>query len=159
MKRFLTLFFFAVVFYSCDDNRVFEKNFDFDERFWPVTTVPEFEFEVKDVKVNYNLYCNIRNSVSFPYSRLFLNYSLVDSTGAVLQKKLSEAFLFDKQTGKPQGNSALGDIYDQRIPLLQNYRFANPGKYKVRFEQYMRTDSLQGVLAVGLRVEKKLPLN
>jgi gliding motility-associated lipoprotein GldH len=146
----------TMLFSACDEERVYEKNFDFEDRFWPVSQKPEFEFEIHDNKANYNLYCNIRNSVSFPYSRLFINYSLEDTTGVSLKKQLTPAFLFDQHSGKPEGTSGLGDIYDQRIPLLRNYHFPNPGKYRIRFEQYMRTDSLQGILAVGLRVEKAM---
>jgi gliding motility-associated lipoprotein GldH len=156
MKRLIILFALAYCISACDDSRVFEKNVDFDERFWLVNNTPEFEFEITDTSTNYNLYCNIRNSLSFPFSQMYLDYTLTDSTGAPVQKKMIEAYLFEK-SGKPQGNSGLGDIYDQRIPLLQNFHFANPGLYKVRFEQKMRTDSLQGVLAVGLRVEKFVP--
>jgi gliding motility-associated lipoprotein GldH len=156
MRTAVFVLLITMLFSACDEERVYEKNFDFEDRFWPVSQKPEFEFEILDNQVNYNLYCNIRNSVSFPYSRLFIQYSLEDSAGTSLQKQLKPAFLFDQHSGKPEGASGLGDIYDQRIPLLRNYHFANTGKYKVRFEQYMRTDSLQGVLAVGLRVEKAI---
>jgi gliding motility-associated lipoprotein GldH len=139
---------------ACNDDRIYEKNFDFKDRFWPVSQTPEFQFDITDTKVNYNLYCNLRNTVSFPYTRLFINYYLQDSSGVQLQKKMTTAFLFDQHSGKPQGASGLGDIYDHRIPLLKDYQFPHTGKYTIRFEQFMRTDSLQGVLAVGLRVEK-----
>jgi gliding motility-associated lipoprotein GldH len=154
MRTVVFVLLVTMLFSACDEGRVYEKNFDFKDRFWPVSQKPEFEFEITDNQANYNLYCNIRNSVSFPYSRLFINYSLEDSAGTPLQKQLKPAFLFDQQSGKPEGVSGLGDIYDQRIPLLSNYHFSSPGRYKIRFEQYMRTDSLQGILAVGLRVEK-----
>jgi gliding motility-associated lipoprotein GldH len=154
MRKTIFFLLLALMVSACDDARVYEKNFDFDERFWPVSQKPEFEFDITDNAARYNLYCNVRNSVSFPYSRLFLNYALEDSSGISLQKQLTSAFLFDQHSGKPQGTSGLGDIYDQRIPLLKNYQFAKPGKYKIRLEQFMRTDSLQGILAVGVRIEK-----
>jgi gliding motility-associated lipoprotein GldH len=153
--RILIIFFVsAVLFSACDDGRVYENNYDFEDRYWLVRDQPSFEFEIKDTTVRYNLYCNVRNTVSFPYSRLFIKYYLADSLSGPAEKQLVEKFLFDKSTGKPQGSSGLGDIYDQRIPLIQNHRFARSGKYKVKFEQFMRTDTLPGILAVGLRVEK-----
>lgn len=154
MRTVVVFLLIALGLSACDDGRTYEKYFDFEERIWPVTETPEFEFEITDHQANYNLYCNIRSSVSFPYSRLFVNYYLLDSSGAQLQKKLIHEFLFDQHNGKPQGTSGLGDIYDQQIPMVKNFHFNRPGKYTVRFEQFMRTDSLQGVLAVGLRVEK-----
>lgn len=142
---------------SCDDSRVYEKNYDFKDRNWVVNDVPVFEFDVTDSAARYNLYCNLRNTVSFPFSRFFVRYSLKDSTGRELESKLTSAYLFDQKTGKPHGSSALGDIYDHRIPILNNYQFKNAGKFSVSFQQFMRTDTLEGILAVGVRVEKLQP--
>jgi gliding motility-associated lipoprotein GldH len=147
----------AVLFVACDENRVYEKNVDFDERFWSVQESPEYEFEIIDNSINYNLYCDIRNSVSYEWSRLFFNYDLTDSSGRVLQNDLAEVMLFDPKTGEPLGNSGLGDIYDHRVPLIRNFRFPYSGKFKMKFRQEMRKDSLDGILAVGLRVEKVSP--
>lgn len=142
---------------SCDDERVYEKNADFDSGYWPVSDKPEFEFSVADTTQPFNLYCNLRNSLEYPYARVFVTWYLEDSAQVLLEKKLVSQLLFDDKTGEPFGTSGLGDIYDHRIPLKMNYRFPAPGRYTVSFEQFMRTDTLRGVLAVGLRVEKNIP--
>jgi gliding motility-associated lipoprotein GldH len=157
MRITVFVIFAGVMLAACDKSRVYEKNYDFDNRLWLVNNTPSFEFEISDTTLRYNLYCDLRNTVSFPYSRLFINYSLQDSTGLPLQKRLIETLLFDRSTGKPEGSSGLGDIYDQQIPLDKQFRFPRAGKYSVKFQQYMRTDSLEGVLAVGLRIEKAEP--
>ena len=136
-----------------DDTRVYEKNHDFEDRYWLITEKPSFDFVANDT-TQYTLYCNIRNSVSYPYSRIFVTYFLKDSSGVELKKEMVGDYLFDQKTGEPLGVTGLGDLYDQRLPLLKNFKFPYSGKYAVQFEQFMRTDSLQGVLAVGLRVEK-----
>lgn len=154
------LWMFLVVFaalVACDENRIYDTNQDLAGNQWLVTEKPEFEFTISDPAVNYSIYCNIRNAVSYPYARLFVNYELMDSAGNGLQKNLVSAFLFDQKSGKPFGDSGLGDLYDQRIPLLENYSFKAPGKYKIRLAQYMRTDTLQGIVAVGVRVQKSTP--
>jgi len=142
---------------SCSDNRVYEEYTDFENREWLVSDKPSFEFVVDDTSLRYNVLGNVRNAVSYPYSRMFMKYSLQDSTGKELQHALVSEFLFDTKTGKPLGKSGLGDIYDHQTPLLKNYSFATPGKYKVVLEQFMRTDTLSGVLAVGLRLERAEP--
>jgi gliding motility-associated lipoprotein GldH len=154
MRFFLPIIFLALFFAGCDDSRVYEMNHDFEQRAWLVSEKPAFEFEITNPADRYTLYCNVRHSVAFPYSRLFIKYSLTDSTGKSLDGKMMPAFLFDQHTGKPQGSSGLGDIYDQRFPIIENYQFPTAGKYKVSFEQFMRKDTLDGVLAIGLRVEK-----
>ena len=139
---------------ACDDSRVYEKYHDFDERLWDVNEKPKFEFSIDDQQARYNVYGNVRNAVSYPWSRFFMNYSLHDSTGAVLNKNLMNEFLFDAKSGEPFGESGLGDIYDHQFLLLKDFQFPYKGKFSVEFQQYMRTDSLEGVLAVGLRIER-----
>lgn len=153
MRVVLIVFLVAVVLMGCDTSRVFEDNKDFARRAWAVADTVVFEFNISDPSQRYNVLYNIRNSLDYPYSRIFVNYTLEDSTHRVLATKLAGNYLFDVKTGEPQGNSGLGDIYDHRFPLFENKEFA-AGKYYVKLQQYMRTDTLQGVLAAGIRVEK-----
>lgn len=148
------LFILLVLLISgCDSDRLYEENYDFEDQAWVSGNHPEFEFNVTDTVKTYNLFCNIRNSVDYPYSRIFINYSLQDSTGKSLSKNMISTFLFEEKTGKPLGSSGLGDVYDQQIALLKNFQFKKPGQYQLRFEQFMRTDTLKGILAVGFRLE------
>lgn len=138
---------------ACDDNRVYDDYIDFEDGQWLVQYKPSFEFEISDTQQQYNVYANIRNASSYPESRFFFQYVLHDSL-QVLNKKLESMYLFDHKTGKPFGSSGLGDIYDHELLLLKDYSFKQAGKYSVEFEQFMRKDTLQGILAVGLRVEQ-----
>lgn len=152
------LFFLLIIFVcSCDGDRRYEKNHDFEDRAWLSGDQPVFEFTINDTITSYNLYCNIRNSVKYPYSRIFINYSLLDSAGTSVSKNMIGAFLFEEKTGKPLGSSGLGDVYDHQVPVLKNYQFKIPGKYSLKLEQFMRTDTLSGILAVGFRLETSSP--
>jgi gliding motility-associated lipoprotein GldH len=154
MKVFHALLIAGLLLSACHDNRVYEQISDFDNRQWISAEKPQFEFFIDDISHRYNLYSDIRNSVSYPYSRFFFTYYLQDSTGTDLQKQLVTEFLFDAKTGKPFGKSGIGDLYDHRFLLLENYQFPNTGKYRVVFEQFMRMDTLPGIMSVGLRVER-----
>lgn len=153
MRFAIGLILCAALLTGCDTSRVFEDNRDFAKRAWVLSDTVVFEFTISDPAARYNLHYNIRNSLDYPYSRIFVNYTLEDSTHRVLATKLAGNYLFDAKTGEPQGNSGLGDIYDHRFPLLENREFKT-GKYFVKLQQYMRTDTLQGILAAGIRVEK-----
>jgi gliding motility-associated lipoprotein GldH len=157
MKLSPVLAIILVLLFSCDDQRLFEENTDFNSRFWSVDEKPSFEFSVDDTLGKYNLYCNVRNDLDYPFSRIFINWELKDSTGAVLEKELVQHTLFDEKTGKPFGESGLGDIYNHRIPIRSSYQFPYAGKFSVAFQQYMRMDTLGGVLAVGVRLERFSP--
>lgn len=139
---------------ACDSNRLYETNVEFKNRSWNVSEKVSVEFEISDTVEHYNLYFNVRNSLDYPYSRIFVNYNLQDPTGMELAKKMIGENLFDQKTGEPFGQSGIGDLYDHQFPLLTDYVFHKTGKYKITFEQFMRQDTLQGVLAVGARVEK-----
>jgi gliding motility-associated lipoprotein GldH len=154
MRVVVAILISAVCFTSCDDTRVYEKNTDFEQSAWMASFKPEFDFKVPDTAQRYNLYCNIRNSVAYPYSRIFFNYYLQDSIGLTLNKELVNYTLFDARTGKPAGTSGLGDIYDHQIPIRKNHKFPYAGTHKIKFEQFMRKDTLDGVFAVGVRVER-----
>ncbi|HOX83345.1 MAG TPA: gliding motility lipoprotein GldH [Chryseolinea sp.] len=156
MMKGWSLWSIALLFFlaGCDSNRVYEQYHDFDNSFWAVSETPEFEFTIDQSGEKYNLYCNIRNSSDYPNARFFFTYYFQDSAGTVLQKELRTELLFDSKTGKPFGSSGVGDIYDHQFNILENYQFSHPGKFKVKFEQFTRTDTLPGILAVGLRVEK-----
>lgn len=157
--RFLLVFICSVfALWGCDRERVYEKNHDFENRYWAVREKPVFEFDVTDTTQAYSVYCNLRNSIDYPYSRIFIQYSLQDSSGNSLKKDLISSFLFDEKTGKPFGSSGLGDIYDQRIVLLENHTFKKTGKHSLQLEQFMRTDTLEGVLAVGIRLAQASPI-
>lgn len=139
---------------SCDSNRLYEDNVEFKNRAWRVIEEPRFEFAVADTAQRYNIYYNVRNSLDYPFARIFVTYHLYDSTGKELSKKLVYNDLFDEKTGQPCGESGLGDLYDHRFMLLGQYRFSHSGKYAVKLDQLMRQDTLTGVIAVGVRVEK-----
>jgi gliding motility-associated lipoprotein GldH len=143
----------TVMIVGCDSNRVFEKNVEFKDRTWGIAAPANFEFQIGDTTKKYNLLMDVRNSIEYPYARLFVNYDL-KSDSASLTKKLISVYLFDQKTGKPFGTSGIGDIYDHRFPILENYSFRKAGIYQISFQQFMRQDTIPGVLAIGLRVEE-----
>lgn len=155
--RLILLFVIVFSVCACDSNRLYEKNHDFDERYWLSAENPEFQFEITDTTLKYNVYCNLRNSLSYPLSRIFVTYSLQDSTGHSYKNEMISIFLFEEKSGKPLGSSALGNVYDHQTLLLKDYSFTKAGEYTLGFEQFMRMDTLQGILAVGFRLEAVSP--
>ena len=58
---------------------------------------------------------------------------------------------YDVKTGKPRG-SGLGDMYSHQYTIFKGVRFPKMGKYQISLEQYMRTDTLKGVISVGASI-------
>jgi len=137
---------------SCNKNRIFEKNITIQDRIWHKDSVIQFQFHIEDIYSGYRLFYNIRNTNLYPYHNLYLQYTLEDTLGNVINSDLNEVFLFDAKTGKPLGDG-MGDIFDNRFTILDDYHFDNPGIYRFKIKQYMRMEHLPEIMAVGLRVE------
>lgn len=150
MRFSLLMLIVVVTLFACSDNRVFEDNKDFDKKAWAVNDTVAFEFRIANTGL-YNVKCDIRNTLDYPYARIFVNYILEDSTHKALTTKLVANYLFDVKSGEPNGDSGIGDIYDHSF-ALESRKFT-AGKYFVKIQQYMRTDTLPGILAAGVRIE------
>lgn len=151
--RYYIIFLF-IFFFSCDSNRVFEKNSDIENYLWVKDKTFDFLFEISDTTLTYNILLNVRHTVHYPFTNIFIKYNLNYPDG-VTSSELTDILLSDVKNERWLGD-ALGDIVDLTSPAknLRNIKFKTPGKYKISLEQYMRDDTLLGVMAVGVRVEK-----
>ena len=152
MRLVLGLVLVGLVLIGCDSSRVYENNADFKDRSWKIAGPAKFEFQISDTSKKYNLLLDLRNSLDYPFARLFVNYELKKDS-LTLSKELISVYLFDQKTGKPFGKSGIGDIYDHQFSILKAYTFKRAGNYQMSFQQFMRQDTIPGILAVGLRVE------
>jgi len=120
---------------------------------WGQAQQEAFPFEITNTQHAYNVYYTLRYTLDYPFNNLYLNYYLQDSTGQTLQADLQEMLLSNPKTGEPAG-SGMGDIFALRFKGLQNVRFENPGTYVLVLENAMRPDSLNGIVSVGMQLEK-----
>jgi gliding motility-associated lipoprotein GldH len=144
---FLGLFFFS----ACDKNRIYEENIDVKDYNWKIADVKEFSFAIKDTSKTYQIFFNIRNTLSYEYYNLYLSQTLIGPTREKLYSRLHEMYLMDPKTGEPLGSGA-GDIFDHTFLAVKTQRFAKAGTYKIRLRQYMRKNPLPGIMAVGIKV-------
>lgn len=139
--------------WACDPDRVYEQYNDIPDNQWYIDSVQTYAFTIEDPALAYNIYYNVRNSVSYPYYNLFVTYYLTDAKGKQLSSQLQELLLMDAKTGKPLGDG-VGDIFDHQVILLTNYKFPQKGNYTLKIKQYMRKDPLPEIMSIGIRVEK-----
>ncbi|MEO9474299.1 MAG: gliding motility lipoprotein GldH [Cyclobacteriaceae bacterium] len=150
--KYILIFVLGVCLISCDQQRLFEENHNVDAEFWYVDSLMVFNFEIDENATPYNIYSNFTHTSDYTYYNLYYRYSLRDSTDKEVNADLVNIHFFDPKTGAPLG-SGLGDVFDHQQLILENYKFENPGAYSISFQQYMRTDSLPNIAAVGARVE------
>lgn len=140
---------------GCGASAVYEKNYDLKNSSWYADSTLTFKFNIAETDVKYNFYYNFRNTKSYPFYNLYLTYHLEDEKGNLIKTELQNATLFDAKTGKPFGNG-IGGIYTHQLlhPSLTNFKFNKKGNYIFKIKQYMRKNPLEGVQAVGIRLEK-----
>ena len=138
-------------FGSCDKSRVYEDNIEIDKGVWDQNKKMVFSIPVDDTLSWHNIYINVRNSGSYPFSNLFLFVNTQSPRGPI-ESDTVECKLAD-ETGKWLGDG-IGDLYDNQILFKQKVRFPVKGIYKIQLEQAMRINPLPAVVDIGVRVEK-----
>ena len=141
----------ALLFASCDPDRIFEKNIRIPDGIWDRNNPVRFEVVVEDTITPHNLYINVRNTGMYPVSNLYLFVTTIAPSGHTI-KDTVQVILADER-GKWLGKG-LGDIWDNQKLYKEQVRFAQKGEYIFEYEQAMRLEKLPFILDVGLRVEK-----
>jgi len=149
-KYSLILLLFMMLFTSCDKSRVYEKNIKIPRFEWNADNVLKFEVPIADTVASYNMYFNVRNASGYPYSNLFLFFTVRAPDGKA-ERDTVEIRLAD-ETGRWLGDG-LGDIWDNKVLFKRNFRFPASGTYFFEMEQAMRVNPLQYIMDAGIRIE------
>ena len=143
---------FIFLLAACDSSRVYEDYVDLKEAFWHADSIKSFEFDIEDTTRRYSLYATFRNASSYPFYNLYYQYSLTDSLDSLIIEELKEVEFFNPKTGEPYG-SGLGDMFDHKVTLQEDFRFSKTGLHAIKLQQFMRRDTLPFIMSVGARVE------
>ncbi len=154
MKYFFQLFLVGILLsalWACDVNRVFDKYHSIDQTTWSQDSLVMFNIPVTDTTHNHNLYINIRNSIDYNYSNLWL-FIQIEQPGGMAIKDTFEMVLADP-AGKWLGHG-FGGLKNRQALYRSNVYFPHSGEYKIAIQQGMREKNLKGISDVGLRIEK-----
>ncbi len=127
------------------------------EHGWLQKEKVEIPFEINDTTKSYDLLVAIRQSNDYPYYNLYFIPKIINADGYVIKRGFSEAFFYGARTGKPKG-TGLGDMYSHQYSIFKGLRFTRMGKYKISLEQFMRTDTLKGIVSAGASI-KETPMS
>lgn len=146
----------AVLFgIGCSDQVVYQSDQEVPGGAWLRSWRPAFEFDVADTVSTHDVYLDIRHTGDYPYSNLYTFISLKGPDGRVTTDTV-ECTLADAE-GRWYGKGT-GFIFSDRhqANVLYKYRerFPRKGRYAFTIEQAMRTDTLSGVIDVGVSVER-----
>ncbi|WP_067029781.1 gliding motility lipoprotein GldH [Allomuricauda sp. CP2A] len=146
------------LFWSCNDQMVFSEYEPLKDGKWEMDNVVQFEFSGMDSITPYNMFINIRNDDTFPFSNLFLITELEAPNGNTLKDTLE--YKMAEPTGEWLGKG-LGSVKENKLWFQENVVFPDSGVYKVNISHAMRKNGdvegihiLDGITDVGLEIEK-----
>ena len=139
------------VFGACS-SADYEKHFDLPETGWNQDSTYTFKFEVTDPEALYEVNYHIRNNLDYPFHNLYMQFFLEDEKNKKISSEIQEVQLLEKRTGRPYGKGFSG-IYQNKIRAF-TYTFPKAGTYYFKVKQYMREPDLEGIVSVGVSLEK-----
>jgi gliding motility-associated lipoprotein GldH len=140
---------------SCSTVDIYEKTVAVPGHQWVGSYKPEFQFEIKDNTIPYNVFFVIRHSEKYNYNNIFINLSSKQpGTDSAITQRLDVTLATNEKGWLGTG---MDDIYEQRMKISpeQGTYFPKPGTYTFTLEQIMREQPLEHVMNVGIRIEKK----
>ncbi len=133
---------------------VYEKDILLPDQQWQATYRPTFDFDIRedDTADRYNVYVVLRHTDAYNYNNIWIR-----GTVKLPGDPTSRSERYDLQLATNEKGwlgSGMDDIYEHRVQIQQETKFAHPGKYSFTLEQIMREDPLKHILNVGVRIEK-----
>jgi len=148
-----------------------DLSFTVTKNTWKVDFTPTFEFVINEPHRPHELFFVLKiDKDQYPFQNIWLTYYLEDIEGKQLDSRLVQYELFDQKTGKPLGAGYWKNYrYRLRLPssklkesrpgnltnkvrYIEHHLFPKKGTYRIRIEQFMRTEMLSGISHVGLQV-------
>jgi len=145
------ILFCIVLFYSCSDNALYEENKHIPSNNWDRKNILQFNVHITDTLNPYKIFINIRNNGLYARRNLYIFITVISPKGDELRDTVN-CILADEK-GKWYGKSNLGDLYFNKFLYKSNVIFPYSGTYTFKLEQAMRTEKLEHIEDVGIRIE------
>jgi len=146
----------AVLLAGCTDNVVYQGDVPVPGGVWDRPFTPSFEFDLADTVNTHNLFIDIRHTGDYPFSDLYLFVDVHGPGGRHLRDTV-ECLLADptgRWYGKGTGFIFASRAVDAKVLYKTGNRFPAAGHYVITLEQAMRTEHLEGVMDVGVSLER-----
>lgn len=146
---------------SCSTNVIKSQYESLPDGVWNKENILKFSFSEMDTLQPYEMYINVRNDGTFPYSNLFVIAALTSPEGEVVQDTLEYAMALPDGTWLGKGS---GSIKENKLWYKENIVFKSKGVYTVELSHAMRKNGnvsgiveLMGITDVGLEITKSNP--
>jgi len=138
---------------ACDSGMVYDQYKPTDHGMWRWQDAIEFSFDISDTVSLNNIYLQIRHTVDYPLSNLYMFVHVKSPSGQHIADTVNVVLAAPdgKWTGKGNGN-----IRELMLLYRKQTQFRIPGTYVFTVEQAMRQPELP-VTDLGIRIERIKP--
>lgn len=136
---------------ACNDNRVFEASKKIDQGKWRSDNILDFSTVLSDTLCGYTIYIDVRNDISYSYSNLYLFLHTLFPNGLIARDTIE--CMLAGYDGKWLGSGS-GSVRFNRFLFQKGIRFPVSGEYRFELEQAMRVEELDGILDIGIRIDR-----
>jgi len=151
--RLLLLFLLSFLQVSCDPDMVYDQYIQTTDGQWRWQDAKEFRIDITDTLSLNNIYLQVRHTVEYPLSNLYLFVHVKGPTGQVLKDTVN--MILAHPDGRWTGRGT-GNLRELRYLYRKQTRFGLAGTYTFTLEQGMRNPELP-VTDLGIRVERFKP--
>ena len=145
----ITIIAFFALLSSCDT--VYEQKIEIADQEWSYKDSVLFSIDVTETQSQYNVFIDLENSDLYPFSNLYLFISIKSDDNKVITDTV-DVTLADYK-GQWYGDKS-GDNYEGHYLFKRAIIFPKEGEYQFSIKHGMRKDTLAGITAVGISVEK-----
>jgi gliding motility-associated lipoprotein GldH len=118
---------------------------------WTLENAAVFDPDITDTLASNNIFFYIRTGSSYPYRNIFLFVSTTSPAGKTITDTLQ--YMLADEKGKWYGKGT-GDVHELKLPFKTSVYFPVKGIYSFKIRHGMRSETLNGVYDIGLKIEK-----
>jgi gliding motility-associated lipoprotein GldH len=138
---------------SCNHDVVYDQYQPAGSDGWAWQDTKEFEADITDTVSLHNLYIQVRHTLDYPMSNLYMFVRIEGPSGQTMTDTVNVFLAYPD--GKWIG-SGIGKLKELSLLYRKHTVFAQPGRYRFMLEQGMRSPEIP-VTDVGIRIEKQQP--
>ncbi len=136
---------------SCEPPALYERNMPVDPAGWNIADSVAFEVPIGDTVNSMKFTLSLRHNADYAYSNIYFFLSTWYPDQRYSRDTIQ--LLLAGKDGKWFGRG-FGKLKEVEVVLKDRVVFPMKGTYRFSFVQAMRTESLEGVEDIGVRIEK-----
>lgn len=141
----------CLFFASCEMS-LYNKFEQIEKREWYIKDTISFKFKILEPD-NYTINFHTRHTKEYNYNNLWVKI-IQDFPN----EKMDTSYLYQTIVADPISGRWLGECTSNycttSTPIMENIALTDTGYYKISIVQYMRTNPLEEISDVGIKVEK-----